>query len=118
MCGIAGLFHRQGQPIDTGLLQRMTAALAHRGPEATAVWVNGGCRSSVLGSEFSVPNQPTTDNRQPTTAFIGLGHTRLRIIDVEGGDQPIWNEDGSCLIVFNGEIYNFRELRSELETRG
>src|SRR5438876_11602307 len=94
MCGIAGLLNLRREPIDSALLRRMTGSLVHRGPEALAVWV-----------------------RLPDP-YVGLGHTRLRIIDVAGGDQPIWNEDGSCLIVFNGEIYNFGELRGELESRG
>src|SRR5688572_18289502 len=122
MCGVAGLISLRGRPIDEALLQRMTAALSHRGPEAMAVWVRG---SGVRGSGFGVrpPDQrpPNAERRTPNPEplpSVGLGHTRLRIIDVEGGDQPIWNEDGSCLIVFNGEIYNFRELRRELEGRG
>src|SRR5439155_11810122 len=66
---------------------------------------------------WAVGREPS-DNCPLPPPFVGLGHTRLRIIDVAGGDQPIANEDGSCLIVFNGEIYNFRELRTVLESRG
>ncbi len=106
MCGIAGLLSLRGDAIDGALLRRMTEGLTHRGPEALAVWVRGtGSPSSAATGRNAVPS-------------VGLGHTRLRIIDVAGGDQPIWNEDRSCLIVFNGEIYNFRELRRELEGRG
>src|SRR5947209_5716462 len=106
MCGIAGLLNLRGEAIDRRLLCRMTDTLTHRGPEAQAVWVRG---SGVQESLARTPERPPC---------VGLGHTRLRIIDVTGGDQPIWNEDRTCLIIFNGEIYNFRELRAELEDRG
>src|SRR5262249_6337517 len=105
-----------GDPIDGALLRRMTATLAHRGPEALAVWIRGsGVQALSPGGE-----DPTHRRRLPglNASLVGLGHTRLRIIDVAGGDQPIWNEDGTCLIVFNGEIYNFQELRTEWEGRG
>lgn len=69
----------------------MTGALVHRGPDGEGVYANGR---------------------------IGLGHRRLSIIDVAGGRQPIFNEDGSVAIVFNGEIYNYRELAALVETRG
>jgi asparagine synthase (glutamine-hydrolysing) len=106
MCGIAGLLNLRGDAIDGALLRRMTLALSHRGPESTAFWVRGAGQEDRNGRGVEMP------------PCAGLGHTRLRIIDVEGGDQPIWNEDRSCLIVFNGEIYNFRELRAELQARG
>src|SRR4051794_33995075 len=83
MCGIAGLINPRGEPINRELLCRMTQALSHRGPEAMAVWVRGQePPGGARGSRGTLPH--------PT---IGLGHTRLRIIDVEGGDQPIWSED-------------------------
>jgi asparagine synthase (glutamine-hydrolysing) len=92
MCGIAGIFHPAGHAaIDAALLARMTTALAHRGPD---------------GEGFHV---------EP---HIGLGHRRLAIIDVAGGQQPMFNEDGSVAIVFNGEIYNFAELRPRLQALG
>lgn len=92
MCGIAGIFHPTGSvPVDAGLLRRMTTALAHRGPD---------------GDGFHV---------EP---HVGLGHRRLAIIDIGGGHQPMFNEDGSVAIVFNGEIYNFAELRPKLEALG
>ena len=118
MCGIAGLLNLRGEPINRALLRRMTEALTHRGPEAMAVWARGQQAVDSSG-DGRRSDYPLTTNHYPLpAAFVGLGHTRLRIIDVVGGDQPIWNEDGSCLIVFNGEIYNFRELRSELESQG
>ena len=91
MCGIAGIFNKTDKPVDRGLLERMTSALQHRGPDGQGYFVNGA---------------------------IGLGHRRLSIIDVEGGSQPIANEDGTLQVVFNGEIYNYIELRHELMALG
>jgi asparagine synthase (glutamine-hydrolysing) len=92
MCGIAGILYADPlRPIDSSLLKAMGDAIAHRGPDAEGFW-----------------NEPG----------IGLVHRRLSIIDLSGGDQPIGNEDGSVQVVFNGEIYNFQELRSSLESRG
>ncbi len=92
MCGIAGIIDIIGQrPIDQGLLHRMTDRLAHRGPD---------------GSGFH------------TSPGVGLGHRRLAIIDVSGGRQPLFNEDGAVSITFNGEIYNYQELMIDLERRG
>jgi asparagine synthase (glutamine-hydrolysing) len=92
MCGIAGLvFSDPGHPVDRALLGRMTRILSHRGPDADGYHVGPG---------------------------VGLGHRRLSIIDLRTGDQPIYNETRSVAVVFNGEIYNYRELASELETRG
>ena len=92
MCGIAGIIYADGdRPVDPGLLKGMSDAIAHRGPDAEGFWIEPG---------------------------VGLVHRRLSIIDLEGGDQPIGNEDGSIQVVYNGEIYNYRELRRDLEARG
>jgi asparagine synthase (glutamine-hydrolysing) len=91
MCGICGIFDQNGIPINQALLDRMTDVIAHRGPDGDGQYVD---------------------------REVGLGHRRLSIIDVGGGGQPIGNEDGSVQIVFNGEIYNFIELRKELEAFG
>jgi asparagine synthase (glutamine-hydrolysing) len=91
MCGICGIYDRSGNPVDRVLLDRMTGALRHRGPDGEGRHVDGEA---------------------------GLGHRRLSIIDVEGGAQPIGSEDGTLQVVFNGEIYNFIELRGELEGFG
>src|SRR6266478_6356550 len=91
MCGIAGIVDLTGRPVDGALLQAMTAVQAHRGPDGEAIV----CRGAA-----------------------GLGHRRLAIIDLATGDQPMVSDDGSVRIVFNGEIYNFRELRRDLEARG
>jgi asparagine synthase (glutamine-hydrolysing) len=91
MCGISGLIHFDGAPVDRGAVRRMTDALAHRGPDDDGYFVDGP---------------------------VGLGHRRLSIIDLAGGKQPITNEDGSVVIVFNGEVYNYRELTQELVGKG
>jgi asparagine synthase (glutamine-hydrolysing) len=92
MCGIAGIMDSTGRrPTDTELLRRMTDRIAHRGPDGSGFHVAPG---------------------------IGLGHRRLAIIDVAGGQQPLFNEDGSVAITYNGEIYNYRELMAELITKG
>lgn len=89
MCGICGWLTRDtSQPIDHELLARMNAAIRHRGPDSDGFFV---------------------------ASSIGMAMRRLAIIDVAGGDQPIMNEDGSVVLTYNGEIYNFAELRSELE---
>ena len=92
MCGIAGIFHYQSvKPVDPRRVERMTDALAHRGPDGSGVWTAPG---------------------------VGLGHRRLSIIDLAGSPQPMASADGGAVIVFNGEIYNYRALRRELEQGG
>ncbi|AMS04373.1 asparagine synthase (glutamine-hydrolyzing) [Acidipropionibacterium acidipropionici] len=87
MCGIAGVFCARGAP-DRGGLERMADSLRHRGPDEASVWAAGP---------------------------IGLAHTRLSIIDVAGSHQPMHSPDGAWSIVFNGEIFNYRELRRGLD---
>lgn len=92
MCGIAGVrFTDWRRPVEPDRLRAMAGAIAHRGPDGEGT--------------FCAPG-------------IGLAHRRLAIVDLEGGRQPLGNEDGSVQVVFNGEIYNYRELRRELEARG
>jgi asparagine synthase (glutamine-hydrolysing) len=92
MCGITGLFDtRARRDFDRGLLQRMNDSQAHRGPDGKGLHVEPG---------------------------VGLGHRRLSIIDIATGQQPLYNEDGSVVVVFNGEIYNFQELIPELQALG
>ncbi len=92
MCGIAGIFHvESSKPVDPERVRRMTDALSHRGPDGSGVWTAPG---------------------------IGLGHRRLSIIDLGGGAQPMLTEDERFALTFNGEIYNFQELRRELEALG
>ena len=92
MCGICGMFrYRDHEPADERLVRAMASRLAHRGPDDEGFYLDRA---------------------------VGLGFRRLSIIDVEGGHQPLTNEDGTVWVTFNGEIYNFRELRDELEQRG
>jgi asparagine synthase (glutamine-hydrolysing) len=92
MCGITGrLWFDWERDVSRDLLQRMTDLVAHRGPDAAGYYFGRG---------------------------VGLGHRRLSIIDLATGDQPLGNEDGNVQVVFNGEIYNFAEVRQELESLG
>jgi asparagine synthase (glutamine-hydrolysing) len=92
MCGIAGIVHRDGsRPVSEFPVRAMCDAIRHRGPDDEGIWVEGR---------------------------VGLGMRRLSIIDLAGGHQPIANEDGSKTIVFNGEIYNYIELRRALIAKG
>ena len=91
MCGICGVIHFDGSPVTQQLLAGMNDRLRHRGPDGEGYFVDGN---------------------------VGLAMRRLKIIDIEGSDQPLYNEDGSLALVFNGEIYNYRELRHRLEQRG
>jgi asparagine synthase (glutamine-hydrolysing) len=100
MCGICGVVGPPGQPVDMGAIRRMRDALSHRGPD-------GGGEAKIGGS------------RGDCSLEGWLGHRRLRVIDLtEAAHQPMTNERGSVCLVYNGEIYNFRELRHELEGEG
>lgn len=92
MCGIAGLVHLDGAPVSPAILQRMSDALVHRGPDGEGSWIDGQ---------------------------VGFAHRRLAIIDPSpAGHQPMLSADHRYVLSFNGEIYNFRELRAELEAAG
>ncbi len=92
MCGIAGIFNLNGNPVSPVVLQAMTDSIAHRGPDGEGHLIDG---------------------------HVGLGHRRLAIIDLTpAGHQPMATEDGRYIISYNGEVYNFRELRIELEAIG
>lgn len=92
MCGIAGIATRHGSSPDEGLLRRLSEAVAHRGPDGEGIWTAPG---------------------------VGLAHRRLAIIDLSpAGAQPMHDATGSFTITYNGEIYNYRQLRHELEGRG
>src|SRR5580704_7370970 len=92
MCGIAGIVSSNpGERIEAATIHRMCDAIVHRGPDDEGVFVKDG---------------------------TGLGIRRLSVIDLAGGHQPVFNEDGTVWVVYNGEIYNFPELRPELENRG
>ena len=91
MCGIAGILNRGRAPVERAAVRRMTDSLIHRGPDGEGFHVEGP---------------------------VGLGHRRLSIIDLQGGVQPMSSEDGSAWITYNGEVYNFKQLRSELSALG
>ena len=91
MCGIAGILDLAGKPVDSEISRRMISTIQHRGPDAT-------------GDVQSGP--------------VALAHARLSIIDIAGGSQPMQTEDGALSVVFNGEIFNYLELREGLEQKG
>ena len=91
MCGVAGQVRCGGAPVEESVLARMCAAQEHRGPDSRGLHVAGP---------------------------VGLGVQRLRVIDLDTGDQPVYNEDGSVVVILNGEIYNYAELRRELQRGG
>ena len=91
MCGICGIVQPHGERVSADVIREMTRAMTHRGPDGDGVFVDG---------------------------HVGLGHRRLSIIDLPGGAQPIFNEDESVAVVFNGEIFNYKELTRDLQARG
>jgi asparagine synthase (glutamine-hydrolysing) len=92
MCGIAGIYQQSGEPVASELLRQMTNSIAHRGPDGEGQFIKGG---------------------------LGLGHRRLSIIDLsDAGRQPMADASNELVLVYNGEIYNFKELRKELEAAG
>lgn len=96
MCGIAGIHPlRRPEPVRPDMLQRMLGTLRHRGPDESGLYLF-----------------------QDETSSVGFAHARLSIIDLAGGQQPLGNEDSTLWITFNGEIYNYRELRQELQQAG
>ncbi len=113
MCGIAGLLQRDRRPVDPDVLVRMTRSLVHRGPDEEGYFLN---RPDAAGCYAGVPLRGLA--RRGGDGHVGLGHRRLSIIDLKTGQQPLSNEDGTIWITFNGEIYNFAELRRELEAKG
>src|SRR5579884_3055097 len=92
MCGICGIYNQQSQePVSSQLIEQTTRIIAHRGPDDTGIYLDGP---------------------------IGLGFTRLSIIDLNTGHQPMSNETGDIWIVFNGEVWNYKALRKELLEKG
>ena len=92
MCGISGIYLKDGAIVDSNIVEKMAVSLNHRGPDYKGIHVDGS---------------------------LGLGHTRLSIIDLsEQGNQPMHSPDGRYTIVYNGEVYNFGEIRSILSAKG
>ena len=116
MCGITGIYNLNNSPIDPKVLMAMNHTLVHRGPDEEGYFVNAvkpACGQPEFMGLAEVPS-----GRVPAKGHVGLGHKRLSIIDLATGQQPLCNEDGSVWIVFNGEIYNFKEIKADLEARG
>jgi len=105
VCGIVGIANTEFRPPDESVLRSMCDAIVHRGPDDEGYYVS---RAAETGS----------GSRVHGTASIGLGMRRLSIIDLSTGKQPIHNEDKTVWVVLNGEIYNYPELRKELEAKG
>ncbi len=111
MCGIAGVaWTNEAEPIDESVVRRMIRVLAHRGPDDEGL-------VTLIGPYDSHPDRRGHADPHTGPGAI-LGHRRLAIIDLAGGHQPLANEDGSIHVVFNGEIYNYRELRRQLQSAG
>jgi asparagine synthase (glutamine-hydrolysing) len=120
MCGIAGLFHCD-HPLDAQLIKEMTDSVTHRGPddEGFACWgkVVGTCKLPLR--KTVIHRAAEHENKEEVSWGVALGHRRLAIVDLSPqGRQPMASSDGSLWIVFNGEIYNHHELRSELAGEG
>ncbi|MBT6052775.1 MAG: asparagine synthase (glutamine-hydrolyzing) [Candidatus Scalindua sp.] len=99
MCGIAGIAYNNGRPVEHNILKEMIRALKHRGPDDEGIHVINNPQSAICKPSIQ----------------IGLGHRRLSIIDLtKSGHQPMTNEDDTIWLTFNGEIYNFKELRTDL----
>jgi len=135
MCGIAGAaWNEASLALERATLQRMIDLLRHRGPDGEGIYCSEGAFSGVAEGTVPFSSDENRDRSRPSPpaarprdergvaadALCGaaLGHRRLAIIDVAGGRQPLSNEDGTIWIVFNGEIYNFRDLRRRLEDSG
>ena len=119
MCGIAGVFRRDGSVVDPEVLVGMTRTLVHRGPDEEGYYRNAAGPSTLDGAPFrTAPASAESSSTSSRRGHVGLGHRRLSIIDLASGQQPLCNEDGTVWIVFNGEIYNFPSLAAELTSRG
>jgi asparagine synthase (glutamine-hydrolysing) len=119
MCGIAGIFRRDGAPVDAATIVRMTRTLVHRGPDEEGYYVNADLPSALpVDAPFRRHHDPHARAESSRAGHVGLGHRRLSIIDLNSGQQPLCNENGSIWITYNGEVYNFGSLTEELESRG
>jgi asparagine synthase (glutamine-hydrolysing) len=114
MCGIAGIFNGKGN-VSAGEVRNMLAAISHRGPDDRGI----GC-FNTLGNTGAWIQMPGQEDALPDRGFdLALGHVRLSILDLsEAGHQPMGTQDGKFWIIYNGEIFNYPGIRTELEARG
>lgn len=108
MCGIVGAYHFDGRPISPALLERMTSCLAHRGPDDFG--------HALFHTDGTVSQWK--EQRPETAANVGFGTRRLKIIDLSAVSQPLSNTERTLWLTFNGELYNYLELRGELSSLG
>jgi asparagine synthase (glutamine-hydrolysing) len=130
MCGIAGIYRPDGGPVQVARVRRMADAMRHRGPDDegyVAIDTRGrapavplaGPRTAPAGFGYPAPYAPAAGAADPADRALVLGHVRLAIIDLSpGGHQPLSTADGQVWVTFGGEIYNYIELRAELQARG
>jgi asparagine synthase (glutamine-hydrolysing) len=118
MCGIAGIFSRRA--LQPGVLMRLSAILRHRGPDDEGYFVSGGEQFFLRGDETVGELQHLRHVDSFKESFsLGLVHRRLSIIDITGaGHQPMKEDERGLVIVYNGEVYNYREIKTELEQKG
>ncbi len=112
MCGISGIVHFSGKKVDSQTLVQATRTLSHRGPDEEGYYINE--QKDSWHVEPPLPPTSTTKGKGNS----GFGHRRLSIIDLASGQQPLCNEDGTVWITFNGEVYNYQDLKKELESKG
>ena len=115
MCGICGMIQWDGRSVDLDKLKAMNGFLIHRGPDGEGYYSNTDSSATVGSGGTRFEPALLHGHLRPA---VGLAHRRLAIIDLATGNQPMPNEDGTVWVVFNGEIYNFQELRRELERLG
>jgi asparagine synthase (glutamine-hydrolysing) len=119
MCGLTGgVWNAADEAVSVRELRRMTQAVRHRGPDAGGMLVSHRNQTGVWERSLYDPDRDDLPEPHPAGAGCGLGHRRLSIIDLAAGRQPLANEDETIWTVFNGEIYNYRELTADLKRQG
>lgn len=121
MCGIAGIYNLNNEPVSAELLKRMINIMRHRGPDDEGFVLLHALskEKGAISIEFRSTDEVRADSRKLSDCNIGLGHCRLAIIDLsKAGHQPMCNENGTIWITYNGEIYNYLELVQNLKAKG